>query len=204
MTFAHELGHNMGLRHDRYASGVPRTGFRYGYVNQRAFEPGAPETARWRTIMAYNSQCGRVGGFHCARLPYFSNPEVTYDGDPMGVPVDHPSTSADGPADAVRGLNERREITANFRQSSASPTPRVGLTLSPYWLTESGGTSRLTATLHRPSIEDTTVTVTASPSHAVTLGGDGTLIIPAWKTVSVGDVTITGVDNDDSTGDVIV
>ncbi len=204
LTFAHELGHNMGLRHDRYASGVPRTGFRYGYVNQRGFEPGAPASARWRTVMAYWDQCTEVGGFNCPRIPYFSNPDKTYNGDPMGVPVDHPSTDVDGPADAVRGLNERREITANFRRSSASPTPRVGLTLSPYWLTESGGTSRLTATLHRLSSEDTTVMVMVSPSHSVTLSGDGTVFIPAGETVSVNDVTITGVDNDDSTGDVIV
>ena len=204
LTFAHELGHNMDLRHDRYASGVPRTGFRYGYVNQRAFEPGAPVSARWRTIMSYNRQCAHVGGFNCTRIPYFSNPDKTYNGDPMGVPVDNPSTGVDGPADAVRGLNERRQITANFRRSSASPTPRVGLTMSPYWLAENGGTSRLTATLHRTSTEDTTVTVSVSPSHAVTLVGNGTLTIKAGETVSTGHVTITGVDNDDSTGDVIV
>ena len=204
LTFAHELGHNMDLRHDRYASGVPRTGFRYGYVNQRAFEPGAPVSARWRTIMSYNRQCAHVGGFNCTRIPYFSNPDKTYNGDPTGVPVDNPSTGADGPADGVRGLNDRREITANFRRSSASPTPRVGLTMSPYWLAENGGTSRLTATLHRTSTEDTTVTVSVSPSHAVTLVGNGTLTIKAGETVSTGHVTITGVDNDDSTGDVIV
>ena len=204
LTFAHELGHNMDLRHDRYASGVPRTGFRYGYVNQRAFEPGAPVSARWRTIMSYNRQCAHVGGFNCTRIPYFSNPDKTYNGDPMGVPVDNPSTGVDGPADAVRGLNERRQITANFRRNSASPTPRVGLTMSPYWLAENGGTSRLTATLHRTSTEDTTVTVSVSPSHAVTLVGNGTLTIKAGETVSTGHVTITGVDNDDSTGDVIV
>ena len=204
LTFAHELGHNMDLRHDRYASGVPRTGFRYGYVNQRAFEPGAPVSARWRTIMSYNRQCAHVGGFNCTRIPYFSNPDKTYNGDPTGVPVDNPSTGVDGAADGVRGLNERRQITANFRRSSASTTPRVGLTMSPYWLAENGGTSRLTATLHRTSTEDTTVTVSVSPSHAVTLVGNGTLTIKAGETVSTGHVTITGVDNDDSTGDVIV
>ena len=122
----------------------------------------------------------------------------------MGVPVDNPSTGVDGPADAVKTLNERREITANFRRSSASPTPRVHLTLSPYWLSEDGGVSTVMAALHRPSSADTTVTVSASPSDAVTLSANGVLTIPAGRTVSSGAVTITGVDNSDQTGDVSV
>ena len=213
LTFAHELGHNMGLHHDRYEVGlsssvgrVPLIGSHYGYVNQKAFEPDAPDTTRWRTIMSYNLQCSEVGSFGCDQLPYFSNPELTYNGDPMGVPVDHPSTGVDGPADGVGSLNKRREITANFRRSSASPTPRVSLTMSPYWLAENGGTTTVTATatLHRPSSADTKVTITASPDGAVTLSGNGVLTIPAGKTVSPDAFTITGVDNGDQTGDVTV
>ena len=204
ITFAHELGHNMGLNHDRYEVGVPLRGANYGYVNQRAFEPDAPGSSRWRTIMAYNDQCHEdevvIG---CPRVSYFSNPEKTYNGDPMGVPVDHPSTGVDGPADAVGTLNNRREITANHRRSSTSPTPRVGLALSQYWLPENGGVATVRATLHRRSSADTVVTVSASPVDAVSLSGDGTLTIPAGMTVS-NDVTITGVDNGDQTGDVTV
>ena len=204
LVFAHELGHNMGLRHGRYQLGVPRTGSHYGYVNQRMFESGAPESARWRTIMAYGIQCGEVAEYYCERIGSFSNPENNYNGDPMGVPADHPSTGVDGPADAVGTLNDRREITANFRRSSASPSPRVHLTLSPYWLSENRGVSTVTATLHRPSSVDTILTVSASPADTVSIDGSRTLTIPAGKTVSVDSVTITGVDNGDQTGDVIV
>ena len=204
LVFAHELGHNMSLHHDRYVLRLPKRGANYGYVNQRMFEPGAPESARWRTIMAYGRQCSEVGEYHCQRVPYFSNPEVTYNGDPMGVPADNPSTGVDGPADAVGTLNDTRETTANYRRSSTSPTPRVGLTLSPYWLSENGGVSTVTATLHRRSGADTTVTVSASPADAVRLSANVVLTIPAGQTVSRGAVTITGVDNGDQTGDVTV
>ena len=204
LTFAHELGHNMGLNHDRYEFGVPVSGSNYGYVNQRMFEPDAPESARWRTIMAYNRQCWDVGDHDCHEVPYFSSPELTYNGDPMGVPAGNPSTGIDGPADAVRTLNDRRHVTANFRPSSTSLTPRVHLALSPYWLSENGGVSSVKATLHRPSSEETVLTVSVSPTDAVSLSTDRTLTIPAGQTVSVDTVTITGVDNGDQTGDVSV
>ena len=207
LIFAHELGHNMGLLHDRYqtAKETEETieGWHYGYVNQRAFEPGAPESALWRTIMSYNSQCSEILGEYCPRLAYYSNPGLTYSGDPMGVSADNPSTGVDGPADAVRTLNERREITANFRRL-ASSTPRASLALSRYRLSEKGGISAVTATLHRPSSENTTVTISVSPDDAVTLSKNRTLTIPAGQTVSVGVVTVTAVDNDEQTGSVEV
>ena len=210
LVFAHELGHNMGLRHDRYQfirnenGGSDLAGWNFGYVNQRAFEPDAPDSAYWRTIMAYPIQCWDEGERWCERLPYFSDPQKTYNGDPMGVPADHPSTGADGPADAVRALNENRHIVANYRQRETSPSPRAHLTLSPYWLSEKGGVSTVTATLHKPSNADTVLTVSASPADAVALSTNRMLTIPAGQTVSVDSVTITGVDNDDRTGDVSV
>ncbi len=133
LIFAHELGHNMGLRHDRYVEPGAGSAWNFGYVNQRAFDPESLESSHWRTVMAYDNQCDEVGGFYCPRIPYFSNPDLTYLGDPLGVPVSSPSIGVDGPADAVRTLNARREITSNFRRSSSSPTPRAGLTMSRYW-----------------------------------------------------------------------
>ena len=209
LAFAHELGHNMGLLHDRHQTARETEesieGWHYGYVNQRAFEPGAADSTRWRTIMSYNRQCTDILGeeAYCPRLTYFSNPRLTYNGDAMGVSADNPSTGVDGPADAVRTLNERREITANFRRS-ASSTPRAGIALSSYWLSENGGTTTVTATLHRPSSEDTRVTISASPDDAVTLSKNRTLTIPAGRTWSIGTVTVTAVDNDNRTGSVEV
>ena len=119
-TLAHEFGHNMGLRHDRYVEedrGIPElTSYPYsfGYVNQRALEPGAPESSRWLTIMAYFHQCVEAG-FNCAEPLRFSNPDQTYDGDRLGVPGDQVSASVTGPSDARRTLNNTRTTVANFR-----------------------------------------------------------------------------------------
>ena len=45
----------LGLRHDPYQDPTATPfAYNHGYVNQQAFAPGTPESARWRTIMAYD------------------------------------------------------------------------------------------------------------------------------------------------------
>lgn len=82
-TYGHELGHNMGLRHDWYVD-HDTTPFSYahGFTNY---------ADSWRTVMAYNNRCSAASG-SCSRLLYFSNPNVTYNGDPMGVAGTTPAT----------------------------------------------------------------------------------------------------------------
>ena len=83
-------------------------------MNQRAFEPGAPQASRWVTIMAYHTQCGDAG-INCHGLLRFSNPDQTLRGDPLGVPGDKASSSIDGPADVRRTFNETRRFVSNHR-----------------------------------------------------------------------------------------
>lgn len=101
-VFAHELGHNMGLRHD------------HGYVNQRGLAAGAPESARWRTIMAPGSQC-----VYCDWILRFSNPKQTYLGDRLGLPDDELTSAVTAPADAVGTLNLTRHSVASIRPRSS-------------------------------------------------------------------------------------
>ena len=130
-TFAHELGHVMGLRHDRYtlqAAGVDlrrlQPPYSVGYVNQAAFR----ETGKrcWWTIMSYSAHCEAEGlepdWTDNTVILRFSNPDQRYEGDPLGVAGEEASARVDGPADARRALNENRRIVANFRVST---TPRA-------------------------------------------------------------------------------
>ena len=76
LSFPHELGHLYGCRHDTY---VDNTNTPYAYGHAYVYLP-----ATWRTVMAYNDYC-TANGTSCTRLPYFSNPSITYGGVAMGV-----------------------------------------------------------------------------------------------------------------------
>jgi hypothetical protein len=101
VTLAHEMGHNMGLHHDRYVEpAAPNSQYNYGYVNI----PGA-----FRTIMSYSDKCSAAGIF-CTRITYFSTPLRSYLGRPVGIAAGQP-----GAADAARLLKVNRAGIAAFR-----------------------------------------------------------------------------------------
>ena len=111
-SFGHELGHNMGAQHDHYAvtkynqaSGA--YWYSYGYVNT---------TKRWRTVMAYNDACADLG-FNCTRIPYWSNPSVTYGGYATGA----------SNADNQLNLDNTAWTVANFRIGERPPSAPTGL-----------------------------------------------------------------------------
>lgn len=76
-SFIHELGHNLGLNHDRFVVGeVPPTDFNFGYIIM---------SKRVRTVMAYNDECV-ANDIDCQRYPLFSTPALKIKGVPIGKP----------------------------------------------------------------------------------------------------------------------
>lgn len=94
-SFAHEIGHLQGARHDIGTD--PNTSpfaYGHGYISP---------SKRWRTIMAYP-----VPNTYCARILYWSNPDIIY-------PVDNTPMGSYNKEDNARVLNQFGVRVANFR-----------------------------------------------------------------------------------------
>lgn len=117
LTLAHEVGHNLGLTHDRLNADdePPANDYGVGYQQTR-FAP------RFRDVMAYECE-----GRPCPRIPYFANPEVSYAAVPGGVAPESPL-----PADAARAIGETYQLVGGHLASKSSE-PAVLFHLSPSW-----------------------------------------------------------------------
>ncbi|WP_411850052.1 zinc-dependent metalloprotease [Stenotrophomonas sp. LGBM10] len=94
-SFAHEIGHLQSARHD-IATDSSTSPYAYGHGYR--YEPATG--TGWRTIMAYN--CTRS----CPRLNFWSNPNISYNGIPMGIAAS---------ADNQRVLVNTKAAVAAFR-----------------------------------------------------------------------------------------
>ena len=179
-TFAHELGHNMGLRHDWYVdNGTTPFTYAHGHVNT---------VARFRTIMAYDDQCTAVG-FTCPRILGFSNPTILVQGQPTGIAA---GTRSDCPinnlnntgcdADERLALNNTALSIANFRQALGPPVIVIqpqSRSLSPGQAAElsvsAGGFEPLSYQWYRGTSPSTANPISGATSSSlnVTLGQGG-------------------------------
>jgi len=97
LSFAHELGHNMGSQHNPENGSGGFAPYSYGHYVNGVF----------RTVMSYTNPCPSG----CTRRPYFSNPDVYYNGLATGI---------FNARDNARSLNETADNMANYRYSGSS------------------------------------------------------------------------------------
>ena len=203
-TFAHELGHNMALRHDRYEVYHNTTGDldveshpAYGYVNQQAFEEGAATSSRWRTIMAYANQCADAS-ITCARLLRFSNPRQSYLGDPLGVAYGTGGSGLTGPADAAAVLNATGPAVALWRDPPTRgnrPPVAVGtLTSLVMGVDEAPVTVEVTGAFRDPDGDRLTYGAISSAPRVATVALSGSRVIVTPVTAGTATVTVTATD----------
>ena len=127
-----------------------------------------------------------------------STGEVTITAVDNEVDAPDKRVTVSGTAANGQGVTNPQPVTLTVEDDDDAPT--VTLVLTPGAITEAGGESMVTARLDRPSSAETVVTVSAAPvSPAVAgdyrLGPKLELTVAAGETESMGEVTITAVDN---------
>lgn len=102
LAYAHEVGHNLGLAHDRATQDeFDGSGGKYSYSN------GYQEIGgNFVTVMGYDF----TGICPCGYIPNFSNPRVMVNGLATGV-EESESTSADN----AKTLDDTRNVMARYR-----------------------------------------------------------------------------------------
>ncbi|MGW9304346.1 MULTISPECIES: M12 family metallo-peptidase [Streptomyces] len=103
-TASHEIGHNLGLAHDRTTLATDAGGS-MNVSRTRPYNTGwITEDGRHYTLMAYRAACGT----HCKRISRFSSAQGLWKGHRLG----------DASNDSVRVLRETMPIVAGYRSKA--------------------------------------------------------------------------------------
>ena len=173
LTLAHEIGHNMGLHHDRANAGSnPQPAFPY------AFGYAVPGVAR--DVMAYDCAAG------CARKTIYSTPNFNF---PTTAVV-----AGTANEDNARALNGTSTAVANFRQSST-----CWYTLSANGATATAGGGTATVSVITAGTCAWTAATNSPGTLAITSGATGTgngvvtyTVSPNPRGARNGSLTIAG------------
>jgi hypothetical protein len=141
-TMTHEVGHNFGCGHSKDQSDSPGPGI-FSYSAGWYF-------VDYSSIMAYNDKDGD-GYADYIEASYFSNPDVTVDGEATG-------NAANG--DNARTLDETAAVVEAYRTATSSTTTTT--------TTSTSSSSSSTSATSSSSTTTTKTTTTTSTSHSFT------------------------------------
>ena len=164
LSMAHEIGHNMGLHHDRANAGGSSPAFDYAY--------GYAVSGLARDVMAY--ACAS----NCPRLAIFSTPLYNF-----------PSTgtlAGTATEDNARALDNTSLVVANFRQACS-----FSLTASSASFAESGGGGSVGLTATAGCAWTATSNDGFLAVSPATASGSGSLTINFTVAADVGAVNVT-------------
>ncbi len=186
-SFAHELGHNMGLQHDIYDGNSSTTVTPEGSVISTAINYAhsyVDMPNHFRTVMAISAQCdAQVPRIDCVRIPYFSNPSVNFSGAATG----------DARAQEFKALNDTRDTTANFRMSvNLNGSGTIIFLPTTYTVSEGAGSITLSAARHAGATGVVSVSYsTASGTAIANADFTATSGVLTWANNETGTKTIT-------------
>ena len=114
-TTIHEMGHNMGCSHHKLQNFQPGPGL---YSYSAGWRWTGNSNVKYCSVMTYESGLYFTDGINATQVPYFSNPDIKFQGVAVGDSVD---------ADNARTLRQTRSVVAGYRVgcNSAPPTSQA-------------------------------------------------------------------------------
>jgi hypothetical protein len=180
-TFAHELGHNMGLHHD-YETANGDSG---AYSYSRGYRKTLSATDGFATVMAYTD-----GPQHNVNL--FSNPAlVACEGQPCGV---------SGSSEAARSLTNTAARVAAMVGTVVAPPPAITLSVGDASVAEgNSGTTTVSFVVTASAASSSAISFNAATTDGTaTAGSDyvalapGPVLLAAGSTSRTVSVTVNG------------
>jgi hypothetical protein len=163
-TTIHEIGHNMGLGHHKAQNVQPGPGL---YSYSAGWRWVGTDNRRYCSVMSYEQGSYFADGMTHTRVPYFSNPSLTYMGAATGE-------AANG--DNARTVRETKSVIAAYRQAQATPSCTYTISPTSVLFSASGNTGTVTVTTSSGCSWSATsnaswITITAGSAGA----GEGTV-----------------------------
>jgi phosphodiesterase/alkaline phosphatase D-like protein len=118
-TSVHEVGHNMGCHHSKLQNFQAGPGI---FSYSAGWRWTGTNGGKYCSVMTYESGSYFADGVSHTRVPYFSNPSISYQGVPTGDAVD---------GDNARTLRETKGVVAAYRATPCTlPSQQATLFVS--------------------------------------------------------------------------